>query len=421
MNRWSRPSLLGLSLVIVLILLLALAGPRPVQAQGDDVKVDVEAELNAIDTLLQQAMRAYRLGRYEEAYRLARSAYLDHFEAVEIPLRVVAPELTLELEYQFAELRNQMKAGAPAREVETTIQAVRQGLKEVEAMFVESGALAPSFIFGAASVIIFREGLEAVLVLAALLSYLRSVPGGMAHRRAVLLGAVAALGATVLAWGLMRFVLSLAPVTRELMEAAVAFVAVGILFWTTFWLSGRYDHRRWMEFLQARAWAAMSSGNQWALVGLGFTAIFREGLETVLFYEVLLSMSSTTKVFVGYGLLAGLVVLAVVAWLIFQSGRRIPVQTFLRAAVVMVALLSVFIVGTGVRALQEAGYINATFVRSVPRLPRAVTEFTGIYPTLETLAAQAALLAVYIGGWFYLRWRQARQHLRLVSPETKGT
>jgi high-affinity iron transporter len=406
--------LLGASAILVLV--LVLGGNLPAYAQ-DGIEVDVRSELEAIDTLLQQAIRAYRLGQYEEAYRLARSAYLDHFEMVEIPLRAVEPDLTLELEYQFAELRNQMKVGAPAREVEATIEVVRQGLEDVEAMFVKAGALAPSLILSAAFIILTREGLEAVLVLAALLGYLRSVPGGLAYRRAVLGGAAAALSATMLVWVLVRFMFTLAPVARELLEAAVAFVAVGILFWTTFWLSSRYDHRRWMEFLQAKAWAAMSGGNQMALVGLGFTAIFREGLETVLFYEVLFSLGKSTQAFVWYGLAIGLLVLVLIAWLIFQSGRRLPIHTFLRTAVVMVALLSVFIIGKGVRELQEAGFMDVTLIRSLPRLPRPIAEFTGIHPTLETLAAQVALAGVYVVGWLAMRWHQARQQPKLV-PES---
>ncbi len=405
--RRTSPSLV---FVVVLMLFAAVAVDT---ARAQDV--NVRAELEAIDLLLQRAMRAYRLAHYEEAYRLARSAYLDHFEAVEIPLRAVDPDLTLDLEYGFAELRNQMRVGAPAREVEAAADGVRRGLDEVESLFSDTGFLAPSFVFGAAWMILLREGLEAVLVLAALLGYLQSVPGGLLHRRAVLEGALAAVGATALVWALVRTVFILAPVARDLLEAGVAFVAVGVLVWTTFWLSARYDHRRWMEFLQAKAWAAMSGGHRWALTGLGFTAVFREGLETILFYEVLLGLGRTTQAFVWYGLAAGFVVLGVVAWLILQSGRRLPIQTFLKAAVALVAVLSVFIAGKGVRDLQEAGLVDVTIVGTLPRLPRPIAEFTGVHPTLQTLTAQAAIAGVYAVGWLAGRWRSGREPLKAAS------
>lgn len=401
--------------IVLLVLLMALSA-TPAGAQGGTPTVDVAAELQAIDTLLVQAMRAYRTGDYEEAYRLARAAYLDHFEAVEIPLRAVDPDMTLELEYQFAQMRNKMKVGAPAEEVETPLEAIRDGLDRIEAMFADNGAITPTLIFSAAFVIILREGIEAVLVLAALLGYLRQVPGGAAHRRTLLMGVGLALGATLATWALFRFIFNVAPVTRELLEAVVSFLAVGLLFWTTFWLSRRLDHRRWLEFLQARAWEALSGGRTTALLALGFTAVYREGLETVLFYEVLFSLGPHTQQHVAYGLALGLVVLAVVAWFILQSGRRLPLGTFLRAAVVMMALLSVFVVGKGVRELQEAGFLDATLLTQLPRLPRTLAEFTGYHPTLETISAQLAMLAVYGVGWLVERWRRART-VSLVREE----
>ncbi|MCC9077431.1 FTR1 family protein [Litorilinea aerophila] len=412
-NRWQQ-------LVMLVALLLALgAGVAHAQGRPAEVgqgEVDVAAELQAIDTLLQQAMRAYRLGDYEDAYRLARSAYLDHFEAVEIPLRALDPDMTLELEYQFAEMRNQMKVGAPADEVEAPLEAIRAGLNQIDGMFSDEGFITPAVVFGAAFVIILREGIEAVLVLAALLGYLRQVPGGAAHRRSILTGVGLALAMTAATWALFRFVFQVAPVTRELLEAGVSFVAVGLLFWTTFWLSRRLDHRRWLEFLQARAWEALSQGRAPALMGLGFSAVYREGLETVLFYQVLFSLGPQTQGAVWYGLGLGLLVLAVVAWFILQSGRRLPVGTFLRGAVFMMALLSVFVVGKGVRELQEAGFLDATLIHALPRLPRALAEFTGYHPTVETLTAQALLLGIYGVSLFLERWQRTRA-LRMVREE----
>src|SRR5437868_5776727 len=109
-------------LLIVSILLLAmLVIPRgAAHAQGGSPSINVAAEVQAIRDLLQQAMRAYRLGDYTSAFKLSRAAYLDHFENIEIPLRAMDGDLTLDLEYRFADLRSKMQQGASATEVEAS-------------------------------------------------------------------------------------------------------------------------------------------------------------------------------------------------------------------------------------------------------------------------------------------------------------
>lgn len=401
--------LLRLSTFLVALAVCALAlAPRVAAQGGGPGDVNVPAETEAIRDSLQQAMRAYRLSDFETAYKFSRAAYLDHFEAIEIPLRVLDADLTLDMEYRFADLRTKMQAGAPAADVEQSARSVREGLNEIDAMFSEVGALAPALAFGASFTIIFREGLEAVLVIAALLGYLQA--GGMrAARRHVVLGIGLAFAATALTWLLLRFVVQIAPVGRELLEAVISFIAVGVLFWVSFWLVGRLDRQRWMEFLEARAWAAMASGNALGLLGLGFTAVYREGFETVLFYEVLLGLSRRSELFVLYGFLSGAAALGVVAWLILRAGRKLRIRAFMTLAVGIVMLLSVAFIGKGAQGLQESGLINATSLIGVfPRLPRPVAEFTGIHPTVETLAAQAFLLSVYIIGGVAMWWKSRR-------------
>ncbi|MCZ7574107.1 MAG: FTR1 family iron permease [Ardenticatenaceae bacterium] len=399
-----------LTFLVVLVVSALLLVPHAA-AQGNPTSVNVPAETAAVRDLLQQAMRAYRVGDYEAAYKLSRAAYLDHFENIEIPLRVLDADLTLDMEYRFADLRTKMQAAATAGGVEQSIRSVRDGLNEIDAMFSDVGALAPALAFGASFTIIFREGLEAVLIIAALLGYLRS--GMQKGRRHVFLGIGLALVATVITWVLLRFIVQVAPVGRELLEAIISFVAVGMMFWVSFWLVNRLDRQRWMEFLHARAWAAMASGNALGLMGLGFTAVYREGFETALFYEVLLNLSNRAEWFVLYGFLAGLIALGVVAWLILRAGQRLPIRTFMRIAVAIVMLLSVAFIGKAVQELQESGLINATsLIGVVPRLPRPVAEFTGIHPTVETLLAQILLLGVYIAGGVALWWKSNRHPAR---------
>jgi high-affinity iron transporter len=151
----------------------------------------------------------------------------------------------------------------------------------------------------------------------------------------------------------------------------------------------------------------MASGSAIGLIGVGFTAIYREGFETALFYEVLFNMSARVEVYVLLGLLAGTVVLAVVAWMILRMGRRLPIKTFMSVAVTIIILLSVAFAGKAVQQLQESGLIPATsLIGVVPRLPHSLADFTGIHPTVETLAAQAILSLIYISGAVIMRLKQ---------------
>jgi high-affinity iron transporter len=394
-------------------LLLSLFAFVPVTAaQGSDpTQVNVPAETESIRDLLQQAMHAYRLGNFEAAYTFSRGAYLDHFEVIEIPLRTLDADLTLDMEYRFADLRTKMQAGAAASEVEQAARVVREGLDEIDAMFSHVGALAPALAFGASFTIIFREGLEAVLVITALFGYLRT--GMRSARQHVLRGVGLAFLATLISWIVLRFLVQIAPVGRELLEAIITFIAVGVLFWVSFWLVSRLDRQRWMEFLNAQAWAAMANGNALGLVSLGFVAVYREGFETALFYEVLLSLSRRSELFVLYGFLAGALALGAVAWLLLRGGQRLPIRTFMSVAVAIVLLLSVAFIGKAMQNLQEAGFASATSLIGVfPRLPRPVAEFTGIHPTVETLTAQAVLLAVYVLGGTVMWWQSRRRYSR---------
>lgn len=395
-------SVVVIALVIVAFVLVPHA---PATRSGS---VDILAENETARDLLTQAMRAYRQGDYDASYRLSREAYLDHFENIEIPLRALYPDLTLDMEYRFAQLRTQMQSAAPAEQVETTVQSVRDGLIEIDGIFSDNGVVAPALAFGASFTIIFREGMEAVLVIAAVLGFLRS-SATRKGRQAVLTGVALAIAATAVTWLVIRFLIQLAPTGRELIEGIVSLVAVGVLFWVSFWLQRRLDHKRWMEFLSARASAAMASGSTLGLIGLGFTAIYREGFETALFYEVLFGFTRQMELYVLAGLVTGLVVLGVIAWLILRAGRRLPVRLFLRLAVAIVIVLSITFVGQAIQDMQEAGFMNATsLIGIVPRLPRAVADMTGIHPTLETLTGQIVMIGIYLASYVAIKLNSAR-------------
>ncbi len=383
----------------------AVNGSNPASAQ-------ITGTTAAIRDGLDQAMRDYRLGNFPAAFQEARSAYLDHFENIEVTLRAVNPDLTLDMEYRFADLRTKMQQGADTATVEARELAVRSGLDEIDSQFSGTGLAAPMLAFTSGFTIIFREGLEATLVIAALFAYLQAGQS-RALGRYLLYGVGLAMLASALSWAVVHYLISITPVARELLEAAISVFAVGVLFWVNFWLLRRADQKRWMEFMRARAWAAMTSGSALGLAALGFTAVYREGLETALFYEALAFIGQQVGGFIALGFIIGLIALGVVAYGLLRTGQRLQVVTFLKIAVPLLMIMSVAFVGTAVQQLQEAGFIGATsLVGIVPRLPNLVAQLTGIHPTVETLAAQVLLTLVYVAG---LIW------VRLHKPASKST
>lgn len=386
---------------------------------GDVTAEEGVHELETARELVDESVELYEAGDTEAAYTAARNSYLDHFEYVEIPLRIRDEGLTLAVEEDYAALRNLIDAGVPLGDVELAAAAVQRGLNDVERTLAEPGLAAPLLALFYAFTIVFREGLEAVLIVAAVLGYLEASRNTQ-YRGAVLKGVGGAVAATVLLFIATTLFVQLAPLQRELLEAGTALLAVVVLFYVSFWLITRLEHRRWMEFMKAKVWAAATTGSTLALAGVGFTAVFREGFETTLFFQALVSFADGLLGFVIAGAAIGIGVLAVMGWFIFKAGRKLPVKLFLTTAVSLIMVLSVAFIGNAVRGFQEAAYLPVTHIESLPDLPIFVSSLTGWYPTRETLLAQGALALVYILGaiWTFVVLPR-RERAKSGAPEER--
>jgi len=388
-----------LAVAALLVVTVALAaGAGTARAAGDEQFADVRLKVAQAGVLVDEAVAAAAAGRREEAYDLARTAYLDHFELAEVPLRLRDPNLVLDLEFEFAELRNGIRDGGSLAQVRADAVVLQQGLREVDRSLADKGLAAPLLAFAFSFTILFREGLEAVLLVAILLGSLKA---GRAtnYRRPLALGIAAAVVATVATWLLATFVIEIAPFQRELIEGITAFAAVVVLFVITFWLVARLEHRHWMEFMRARVSSAIAAGTGLAFAGLGFTAVYREGFETVLFYQALALFAEGLLPWIVLGAAAAAVALLVVGYAILKLGKRLPLKPMLLTAAMLLLALSVAFVGNAVRSLQEGDWIGVTPVAGDwARLPIYLAELTGIHPTKEGLLTQAGLLAVYVLG-----------------------
>jgi high-affinity iron transporter len=394
-----------------LIALLTIVASLAVAAPALGATVTTERARQEIDqsrVILGRSLDALKAGDRDKAYALSREAYLDHFEFVEIPLRLRNPNLVIDTEFKYAKLRNDIRDGASVGRVRSDTAIVRAALVDIDRELAKKGVAAPLVAFGFSFSILFREGVEAVLLIAILLG---SLAAGSAsnYKRPLALGIGAALLATGVLFVLATLVIDIAPLSRELLEAGTALIAVVVLIGVSFWLLARLEHRRRMEFMRARVASAMAAGTSAAFAGLGFTAVFREGFETVLFYQALALFAEGLILWVVLGAVAAAVALAGVAYAILKLGKQLPLRPMLIAGASVLLLLSIAFVGNAVLSLQEADYLAATPVAH-PRLPVFLAELTGIHPTKQGLIIQGVMLGIYILGALYVfAWQPARR------------
>jgi len=201
--------------------------------------------------------------------------------------------------------------------------------------------------------------------------------------------------------------------SRELIEAVAALSATAVLFYVSFWVLNKIEHRKWMEFVKAKVWQATATGSASVFVMLSFFTVYREGFESVLFYQAMLGFARYSEPYVVLGFVLGLLVLLGVYYGMRRLGRRLPLRALFGLTMGVGAYLSVAFLGNAVRELQALDIVPYTsMLGTIPRLDINVASMTGIYPTLETAVAQAVLAGVYVAASSYvlvLRPRRARR------------
>lgn len=409
-----------LAAAVVVLIGMAVWQAAPAGAQTSSVsKQDAVTQLGQVRDSIDETLHLIKDGQSQAAFDQAKSGYLDHFELVEIPLRVVDPTLTVNAEAKFAQIRELIRNGASTDEIRTNIVELRGIVDDAERRLTDTGISAPALVVGQSFLIIFREGLEVVLLLSILLGYLEASKATQ-YRRPILIGVALGAALTVVTVVALQTVFAHIGAGREVLEAVVSLVAVALLFWVSFWLISRLDHKRWLEFVKARVWNAVAVGSTMSLVLIGFTAVYREGFETALFYQALLSFGTGLTGWIALGFALGVVALAVVSFLIFRMGRRLPMRTFLSIAVILVMLTSVAFLGNAVHELQSADVVGYTPLVGWPRLHIFLAQATGYWPTVQTVVAQAVLLAVYVLGGVYVMVIKPRRERAADAGRASG-
>jgi high-affinity iron transporter len=365
-------------------------------------KGSVRGNIDQIRLKLLDMLSLYKKGSYDDAFSTARSAYLDNYENIELPLRPVNPDFTLDMEIKFAELRNLIETKVPYDKVQDKVFEIRQGLDESERLVSGTGVIAPTIAFSTSFSIFFREGLEATLIIVAILTYLEASRNER-FKKHVYYGIVIAIAATGITWFIAQYMIEISGANRELIEAIASLSAVAVLFWVSFWVLNKIETKKWIEFVKAKIWKATITGSLLVFVMLSFFTVYREGFETVLFYQALLSFAKYMEWYVVAGLISGLALILGMAYIMRKVGKKLPLRLLFGVTMGVGAYMSIAFMGNAVRSLQEIGYVPTTpLFGIIPRLDINVSEMTGIHPTLETFVAQVILLGIYLAGSLYI-------------------
>src|SRR6266545_519195 len=318
--------------------------------------------------------------------KIAVDAYMT-FEQVETAIRAKNAGLASELEGNFAWLRTRA-VRADEAERNTIRERLLAGLERAERVVADRPSAMSLFI--ASFFLLVREGFEAILIVAALMTFLAKA-GAPERRREVARGAWLAVAASLVTWVLVELLFQVTPGQRETIEGGTMLLAAVVLFYVSYWLLSKIEAAKWTAFVHGKMQSALSSGSGMALSAVAFLAVYREGFETILFYKALFSSAGASGVPVVVGIAVGAVGLVALYLLINQLGLRVAMKPFFAVTGVMLYYMAFVFAGKGIAELQGAQVLPLTVIESAPRVP-----VLGIYPTLESLIVQGLLLLLAI-------------------------
>ena len=348
------------------------------------------ASLQLARSKLGESLAVYEAGDRAEANRLALSAYLDGFEPVEALLATRDGKLMTQVEQAMAGFRQAILRGEEASAMRQRLADIEQLLGQAEAALAPEAASEISTFAGAFAVLL-REGLEALLVVIAMIAFLRKAERSEALPY-VHGGWVAALAAGGVTWAVATYVIGISGASREITEGFGSLLAAIILLSVGIWMHGKAQAEEWRRYIAEKMQGALSRGSAWFLFGLAFIVVYREVFETILFYAALWTPDNGGTILAGA--ISAVALLAVIAWAMLAWSRKLPITEFFRYSAILIAILAVALAGKGIGALQEAGLIPVTPLGIVPRIP-----MLGLFSTLEAVSAQLLTLAAVLLGF----------------------
>ncbi len=359
--------------------------PNAPQASGKQTVADLLKTLRNVTASIQSERAAQAAEQMQK--------FIKAWPAVEGEVRIRSAETYTSIENEMAEAAGYLVSDPPKLDMASRV--VAQMTSELEPLITEARYTAWD-----AALILLREGLEALLVLAALLAFLRRT-GNHARQKWIWTGAGAGLLASLALAVVFSYALSQAATgsTRELMEGITGLVAVVMMMTVGVWLHGKSHMKVWSEYIQRRMGMAIARGSLWSLFAVAFLAILREGAETAIFYLGMAGSIGMLQLLLGIG--SALLLLLVLGFAIIRFSARLPVRAFFLVAAALIYYLVVKFVGESIHALQVAGYASAHAANGIPSFA-----WIGMYPTWETFLLQLLAVVCIVLQIVWVEWRR---------------
>ena len=358
---------------------------------------------------LDHALSSYRNGDRVEARRYAIAAYLEGFDPMETSIGNLDPQLLLDIEGEMIATRQLIYTDVPVETLAVKIENAKALLRQADELLRE-GKLSILGAFNSSLFILLREGLEAILVLAALFAF--SVKSDQRNALPYIhAGWIGALVSGAITWVTANWILDISGASREISSGVTTLIAAAMLIYMGFWLRKKTSSHVWDMPSKNKTGAVLKKKSLWALTIITFFAVYREIFETVLYYEALWAQTSeTTRPALWGGILMAGLVLMTTGWGVFRLSIKVTQDAFFSVISILLAFVAVIFAGQGISSLQNAGIVKISTIDFIS-LP-----ILGVYPTSQTLVIQAATLGVLI--LFYSIASRRKQH---NQPDTHPT
>jgi len=365
---------------------------------AQEKSADYSSQVTAIENNFQNALRLHANKEFEDASAMIADTYFEIFEGMEAAIAIRSPSLKTELESEFGELRSLLskpnESELLAKKTQSLITRIRAAAFQLEGSESWWDKFLSSFL------IILREGFEAILIVGAITAFLVKTNN---HSLLYLVrnSTLVAIGLSFVLAFLFQVVFRITAAQQELVEGITMIFASGVLFLVGHWLISHAESQHWMKYVKNQLQGAIGVHSKRAIWMTCFLAVFREGAETVLFYQALFASSGPSTVSsIIAGFLVGCACLVLIYALYKKSTLKIPMKPFFRITSALLYFLSITIAGKAIIELQAGGYLGVSTLPSLPTI-----SWLGFYPTLQNVVLQGLLLLALLSsvGWVYVR------------------
>lgn len=353
-----------------------------------------------IDQKIQQALSLAEKGESKKAMLAVQDTYFDVFESSGMENKIGSRDSNFkaEIEGYFTRLVSLIKANAQISELQQQAIGLSQGLAKAVEM-LQGGNQSAWDLFLYSLMIILREGLEALLIVAAIVTYL--VKNNHQDKLPVIRQSVyAALVASIITAALFQLIFSNSGASRELLEGFTMMIAVVMLFMMSYWLLSKVEAQNWKRYLEGKLSTALTTGSLMGLWFTSFLSVYREGAETVLFYYALIgdATSAVSYLYLLAGFVVGSIILVICYFIMRYSVVKLPLKPFFMFTGSFMYLMAFIFAGKSILELIEGKLFEPTLLPTFPEIG-----WLGIYPYVETLLPQAFLLIAAIFAWLYMK------------------